>query len=76
MLYRIRRGIIEGRTCGRLKHLKRKENAPIVSFEFGLAPAEADVATNRAMLAARENGSHAVAELVLHVIGWEIAGFG
>jgi|SRR5215216_6415383 hypothetical protein len=33
-LYRVRRGIIEGRTGNRLKHLKRKENAPIVSFEF------------------------------------------
>ena len=27
-LYRVRRGIIEGRTGNRLKHLKRKENAP------------------------------------------------
>jgi hypothetical protein len=34
MLYWTRRGIIEGRKSDRLKHLKRKENATIVSFEF------------------------------------------
>ncbi len=34
MLYWRRRSTIERKTGDRLKHLKRKENAPIVSFEF------------------------------------------
>jgi hypothetical protein len=34
MLYWRSRGVIEGQTGDRLKSLKRKENAPIVSFEF------------------------------------------
>ena len=34
MLYRTRHDVIEGRTGDRLKNLKWKENAPIVSFEF------------------------------------------
>jgi tRNA-dihydrouridine synthase A len=34
MLYRMRGGIVEGRTGGQVKHLKRKENTSIVSFEF------------------------------------------
>ncbi|MFZ1967505.1 MAG: hypothetical protein WAU79_10410, partial [Bradyrhizobium sp.] len=34
VLYRRRRGIIEGRAGDRLKRLKRKENATIVSLEF------------------------------------------
>jgi hypothetical protein len=55
MLYRARRRIIEGRMDDRLKHLKRKENTPIISFELVSAQKSAspDETVNIKMLSHR-----------------------